>query len=444
MFLLMMENLFVILCAVLFNQFLIGLAYGWVPITLKKLQDEVSAFKLSDEAASWIVSINELGKISGPVLAPFIIDNIGRRGSTLLVMYLLSLMWPSIFYTRSIYLICVIRFTFGCAHGLFDVLSSIYIAENCSSELRVIIGSVLTIVFTAGIFFETVLATFLNYHHTAIVNETVAFCAFSTIYFCTETPYFLVMKENYREAEKNLAWLLGMRDANDCLEKIKSIEASVQEEKRKTKSLKLLLSSTANARSICIVLSMHVISMMTGSSVIAPYCSMIFSSSDMLSANHYVIMYGTCIFLSACISPLVVLKLNRRTLLIVSFSIIGLSHTCSALLLYFHNRDYKITLYPWLIFTFIALYGIVRRMFGPALYIIRTELLPLSVRAIGGSMVVITSALTGFFMAKTFFPIVAYFGLEVNFFIYASMSILLSFIIYHFLPESRGKSLDDI
>jgi len=83
-------------------------------------------------------------------------------------------------------------------------------------------------------------------------------------------------------------------------------------------------------------------------------------------------------------------------------------------------------------------------MFGPALYIVRAELLPLSVRAIGGSMAVMTSAITGFLMAKSFLPLTGYFGLEMNFLMYATISMIMALIICYFLPESRGKSFDEV
>lgn len=225
---------------------------------------------------------------------------------------------------------------------------------------------------------------------------------------------------------------------------MEKLRNNVLEEKLKQKSLKTLFSSSANVRSLFIVLSMYIITTMTGNSGIGPYSVMIFQPSKMLTSHQFTIVYAMLNFAAVCVSPFVVSKTSRRMLLIVSYSLIGICHTVTFSLFYLHNRNYEIPLYPWLVFASIASYGCVSAVTGPAIFVIRAEILPLSVRAIGSSTAVVTSAFTAFCVAKTFLPLTARFGMETNFLIYASAGILTSIFVYVIVPETRGKTLDEI
>ena len=109
-----------------------------------------------------------------------------------------------------------------------------------------------------------------------------------------------------------------------------------------------------------------------------------------------------------------------------------------------HHRNYEIPYYPWLVFASMTLYGSTFSITGPSMFVIRAEILPLSVRALGASTAVVTNGLVAFCVARMFLPLSTRFGLETNFFVYALMSLLMSATVYSIVPETRGRTLGEI
>jgi SP family facilitated glucose transporter-like MFS transporter 8 len=307
-----------------------------------------------------------------------------------------------------------------------------------------VVGCMLFIIFFAGYFSELVLATYLTYQDTILVNGVISACAYTTLYFCTETPPFLIMRKRYADAEKTLQWLRAGLGPNELKGELAKLKLNVLEEKEKRKSLKTLFTSTANAKGLCLVLGMHLIFTATGNSAINPHATLVFSPSETLTSNHFAMLYALGNFVCACVAPFVVSKINRRTLFMICFSVIALSHVSTFSLFHSRSWHHEMPCHSWLVYASVAIFGAARTMYLPAVFVLRGELLPLSIRAIGGSMATLTTAITGFSTSKMFLPIATYLGMEVNFLGYATMAVLMVFMVYFFLPETRGKSLDEI
>ena len=143
------------------------------------------------------------------------------------------------------------------------------------------------------------------------------------------------------------------------------------------------------------------------------------------------------------ISPLLRIMIRRtRTFLIFAYLTVSLFHSCTGLLFYVHNTtNIVIKYFPWVIFVALIPYGMLASLIGPAQFVLRGELLPLSVRALGGSMAIITGAATGFVILKIFFPINEYFGIEINFWFYAIMAFSQVIVLYLCLPARRSEPM---
>lgn len=426
------------------NQFVVGLGWGWAAPTIPKLLGADSPFTITPDQASWIASINEIGRISGPFISPILVDNIGRKYTLVLISIMYLMVWSTVIFARDAYILYAVRIVFGMANGINDVVGGIYTTENCTPTFRGVIGGVVQLMFFGAIFVEFILATYLSYIGTAIANTAITLSVFATLFYCTETPYFSVMKGKYEEAEKNLIWLRGNVHQREIADELDKIKQGVEEEAKKNKSIFMLLASATNLKAITIVLGIHLLGAATGGSAFIPYASQIFTSSETLTADQYVILYGVIQFLAVALSPFIIEKFGRRTLLMLAFLGFTVSNVASFVLVYFHSRNYEIMFYPWLIFLSITAYGAFNSLMAPGTYAVKGELLPLSVRAIGSSIAVVGQSLASFSVAKIFFPITNMYGMEANFLMYSIMSFLTIVFIFYTLPETRGKSLHEI
>jgi len=274
---------------------------------------------------------------------------------------------------------------------------------------------------SSGLLAEYIIATYLPYTGTTVMNTAMAALTFVAFYFSVETPYFSVTKERRKGAQQNLSWLYG-EDASQSKvdDEMRRIEKSIAEEKPKTQSLKLLLSA-ANLKVIILVVSVIMLTTATGINVARTYGSLIFSPWNSLTANEFMIMFGVATLMAVSVSPFFIEKVDRRSVIIVCCLGITVCHICSYLLMYLHNRGYEFTIYPWLIFCSVAVYGMFYQAMLPALFAINGELLPFSVRAIGCSLAITGFSVASFCNTKMFSPISENFGKELNFLIYAGV-----------------------
>lgn len=426
------------------NEFLVGMGWGWTAPTLLKLRSKDSIIPMTVFQASWVGSINELGRLCGPFISPFLIDKIGRKFTLIFVAVFLYIYWMAIIFIRDVHVLYAARIVFGITNGISDVVSTIYTTENCSPNFRGIIGGLVMVMYFAGILAEFILAAYLSYSDAALVSAAISICTLVTVFFGTETAYFLVMKGKFEKAEKNLIWLQG-GNKNYCIfNEIEKIKENVLQEKAKKESLKAWLTAKGNLKSVLIVMGLYLLSTLTGVSAMTTYASMMFPASKLLTSNEFTILYGAAKLLAVCFSLFVIEKFNRRTLLMVSFSICSFCNGSAYIFYYLYKLGSHVRLYPWLIFSSITLYSSVFALVYPALYVIRGELLPFSVKTIGGCLAVIVQSSTSFAIAKMFFPVEQYFGMEANFLFYFLMSLVTTIYIYFILPETRGKSLVDM
>lgn len=413
--------------------------------TLTKLnkKDSVIAQPSLDQI-SWLTSINEVGRIVGTIVSPLIIDNFGRKYTLVLVTVLYSVVWWSVNFAFHINTLYASRLIFGLANGIDDVVAPIYSTENCSPNFRGIIGSIVTLTFYVALFIEYIIGTYLSYTGTAIANIAMAGSVFLSLIFVTETPYFLIMKGKYEEGKKNLIWLSGNVNTTEVTDEVQRIERSVSEEKMKKRSLRLLFSSTTNVKGIIMVVSMNFLGIATGAMVFNTCSSLIFSPSETLTPNEYTIFYGAMPFVAMAISPFIIEKINRRSIVIGCCIVYTLSNICSYLLVYSQNNGFNVKYYPWLIFASISVYCIFHALSAPAGFALKGELLPLSVRAIGNSMAVIGFSISTFCTTKMFIPINENFGMQTNFLIYCIAGLVSIVFFYRVLPETKGKTLHEL
>ena len=75
---------------------------------------------------------------------------------------------------------------------------------------------------------------------------------------------------------------------------------------------------------------------------------------------------------------------------------------------------------------------------------ISAELLPPKVRSISNSIIICFAFLCGFFISKTFVDLLEGIGQDNTFFLYGGICIVGTLLTALFVPETRGKSIDEI
>lgn len=78
------------------------------------------------------------------------------------------------------------------------------------------------------------------------------------------------------------------------------------------------------------------------------------------------------------------------------------------------------------------------------LLFVTAELLPPKVRSVANSIIICFAFLCGFFIAKTFVDLLEGLGKSGTFFLYGGICIVGTLLTAIFVPETRGKSIEEI
>ncbi|XP_065221946.1 facilitated trehalose transporter Tret1-like isoform X6 [Planococcus citri] len=438
-------NQFLSLMTVAFNELSLGMAIGWLAPTLIKLKDPNGTFKATLDESSWLACLEYVGAIPGAIFTAFALDIVGRKILLSSAAFAFFLMWVINAFTTSMRVLCVTRFIFGVFAGLNDGTNSTYLAENSSPKIRGTFATVCLTLYYIGLLLEYAIASYFSYTTTAIVNAVITFMTFLSVIWIKEPVQYLLMKGKLEQAKKNFAWLQGANVNNDEIDfEFERIKQNVQSENLKKSSFKKTITARANYRSLFIVITLHALSGCTGYFPIMSYASMAFSASDILTPDQFTILFGVAQFIVVVSASFFVERFNRRRIILFSFSLTALCHATTSVLYYFNSNVHQIPYFPWLIFASITLFAGVDAALYPVIFIIRGELFPLSVRASGGCLSVVTWSATTFVTTKIFLHLSESFGIEANFILFLIFTSMTMVFVYLFLPETKNKTLIQI
>lgn len=426
-------------------ELIIGVGFGWIAPVLSQLKNSDSEFSITEEECSWIASQFYIGRAIGPLLTAISIDRVGRNPILILTACVTFLMWIVIWSTRAIIWHYITRLMFGIVVGMFETTVSIYIGENCSPEIRGTFSALLLVFFYAGELIAFILTTYLPYDNVAIINGGLGLLTLVSTLLLREPAQFLVMKGHVEKAERNYTWLRGCEgdDVKERKSEFEDIRRNVVEEKSKTSHADVFRSSMVR-KSFRIVVVIMFLMMFTGFPAVSSFVTMVFSESKDPTPNEFTILHGLIQLVGCCISSCIIDKVNRRTLLLITCVLSAVTQSATAIL-YHIKRIWDIPYFDWLLFATLTTYSSLFGMFVfPLTGALRGELLPQSAKAVGGSVGVAMSSVSGFVVARIFLPIANQYGTEMNFVLYSVISLCLFIYVYFDLPETRGKSLIEI
>lgn len=423
---------------------MIGSHVGWLAPAIVKLKKAEEGLVANNEQISWIASLSEIGRFFGPLITALFLDKIGRKSAVFLCSLSFFIVWLLMIFANSISLIYCVRFLVGITQGVNDVTCTIYVAEICTPKVRGIMSGTFPLCLNTAFIIQYILAAYGSFTFVAAVNTAIGFGTLFTSFFVKETPYYLLMKGRIVAAKRNLLWLRGKSVMDSDIKfELDKIQQNMQMEILKKRSLVTLFGSSENYKSLIIVMIFSFLLPIHGYSAIITYVSIIFQPSSVFSVNEFTIMYGIFQLAAACVSPFIIERYNRRGLLLSLLGIMGVCQICT-FILYLKQVSIDHELFSWLIFTTITAYYFIFSLTLPLVIIIRSELIPMSVRAVGVSLGIMTSSLAASISVRLFLPISDTFGIGYNFLFFFVGCILKFVFVLVVLPETRGKSLVDI
>ncbi|XP_065208870.1 uncharacterized protein LOC135837498 [Planococcus citri] len=427
------------------NAFMMGCAIGWLPVAIYFLgggEEQVAC-----SVCNLIASFNQFGKLVFAIPGGMVVDEYGRKKVTIGIAFLNFFSWLGITMWTTPSAHYIGQFALGIGQALTQEACLIIIGETASPAIRGQLSSVYQIFLSIGVILPAVLSVFCSSIDT--INEIITFASFIsllTMVIATETSNFLISKSKLNQARLHLTRIRQGYSFGKINSEFESLKKYIENEKARKSQLDwwnfLQLKSVWQPLFICILIKFFTAG--TGRNLFTTYVTSIFSSNGSIPKKFYPLIMQIIMLLINVITTFYIDVFPRRTLFIFGALFVAISNAFSALMSYFYiesNQD----IFNWLFllgnFSYLLFFnGTVQ----PINSIIRTELFPQAVKGLGGSLSIISQAISTIITFQIFNIIDEYFQLYHLYAVLTAYSVILCIIVYLYLPESRGSTLVDI
>lgn len=425
-----------------------GAVLAWTSPVLPQLEGTstifTAPFQITSEEGSWIGSLFGIGGISAPFISGLLAKRFGCK-KCIIAFALINLIFIVIvMVARDPYTIMVGRFLSGVGVGGSCVAGPMYISEISSVEHRGTMGSFFEFGIYFGVGITASVGAYLNYFNLTLVIGASIVLLMTVAVFLPESPTHLMKINNRRGAEKALGFY---RNANyDTSKDLDAIQAEVVAISKANYKWYDLFKSRATRRGLVASLGLTAFQQLTGVSALIAYTVQIFQEAD-TSFDPYtsslIIAYVELV--SAFIAVFTMELINRRSYLYISTIGVCISHICFGT--YFQCKSYGIVLplmdyIPLTCFiSFTCLYAV---GMGPVPWMMVGELYSIEAKGPAGGLVTTLTWAGISFATKTFPRLMEMLGPAFTFYLYGTCAGIFVFYILLFVPETRGKTLQQI
>lgn len=418
--------------------------YGWPSPALPILLSPDSPIPITQEEGSLVATIQEYGNIVGDILAVFIVDKIGRKNSILLSAPLFFVGWLLIAETQSLAILYIVRFSAGVTDGLIYTALPMYLGEISHPNIRGLLGSVLQVSFVFGLLVYDILGSLVSLKIATYVAATIPILQLVTFAFMPESPYYLIMKEKNKEAERSLMKLNNGK-MDDTLNEI--IESVKDDKEKETAGILEIVKTKANRKALMITFGLRFFQQFTGISAINFYIQSIFVDADLgISASMVSIIYFLLQFVMCFAVTAIIDRTGRKPLLI--FSLIGTGIADAVLAAYFfwsqgddHSDSWMKFIPVVAILCYVVIFN-VGLASTPMVFI--SELFNTRVKAVAICAADIYFSLLIVLVSTYFQRTKDSFGIHVPFISFTLFCFLGAVFVYYLVPETKGMTLEQI
>ncbi|WP_080876084.1 sugar porter family MFS transporter [Oceanobacillus timonensis] len=431
-----------------FGGILFGYDIGVMTGALPFLQSD---WNLQNDPAAigWITSSLMLGAIFGGAMAGQISDRLGRRKMILIaaIVFAIGSILAGISPHNGILFMIVSRVILGLAVGAASALVPAYMSEMAPARLRGRLSGINQTMIVSGMLLSYIVAFLLKdlpetmaWRLMLSLAAVPALILFLGVLKLPESPRFLIKNNKFEEARRVLSYIRSNKaQIEDEVTQIQ--EASKKEANQKT-SWGTLLSGKYRYLVIAGV-GVAAFQQFQGANAIFYYIPLIVENAtgnEASSALMWPIIQGVILVLGSLLFLLIADKFNRRTLLTLGGTVMGLSFMLPAILnIIIPNAN------PIMIVVFLSIYvAFYSFTWAPLTWVIVGEMFPLLIRG-RASGLASSFNWVGSFLVGLLFPIMtASMAQEAVFAIFGTICLLGVLFIRTRVVETRGRSLEEI
>ncbi|XP_025191046.1 facilitated trehalose transporter Tret1-like isoform X2 [Melanaphis sacchari] len=437
-----------------FTQFLIGCSYSFSSTLMAELREPSSTIHLTIEEESWITSITVLICPIGLLIIGILTDKFGRRKTIQIVYIPMALSWLIITFANSYTSLLIGKIILGIPFGVSTCMF-LYISEITPANLRSLYITLVTMTVGVGMMAESIMAMFFHWQTISGVMFVLSVANFLTLFMVPEPPMWLRSKGRLTEADKVDRWLdLGHVSPRVTATAAATVDADVPPAATVDNGKKTAAAPSSPYWSLflrrnvwmptAITLMFFICQQGSGVYVLLFYSMDVLRDCKVPWDANTVSLFLSIARLMGGVGFATMHRVARRKLVVVSGGCMAVSLLIVVAYMSaftgVQNPPFPMTLIiAFIMFMFFALLAIL-----PMPWILCGEVFPMEVKGVMNGLVQTCGYVMWFIICKIYPSMVSHFGVEIVWSIFAFFCILNMLFAIFIMPETKGKSLDEV
>jgi len=440
-----------------------GFLFGYDTAVISGTVDQVARqFHLNDITTGWYVGCALLGSIAGVVVAGSLSDRFGRKIVLIISAILFSVSAIGCMIAGNEVQLVIFRIIGGIGIGVASVISPLYIAEISVPSFRGRLVSMYQLAITAG-FLGAYLANYglQNYSESLLAGdvssnlydkifaseawrgmlgmESIPALIFLIVLFLIpESPRWLIVKGEEKKAAVILKKIYGETEAKNQINNVKNIISL------ETDSNWRMLFQPGFRMAMFIGVALAILGQFMGVNAVLYYGPTIFKETGLSSGDSlfYQSLVGLVNMLTTVLALIIIDKVGRKQL--VYWGVSGMVISLVTIGFYFATGD-KLNIPPvFLLIFFLAYIFSCAISICAVIFVLLSEMYPVKVRGAAMSIAGLSLWIGTYLIGQLTPLMLTKLTPAGTFWLFAVMCIPYMLIVWKLLPETTGKSLEEI
>lgn len=437
--------------------FLFGYDTAVISGTISKVTEQ---FGLNTLQSGWYVGSALIGSIAGVMFAGVLSDRLGRKKTMVLSAILFTLSGVGCAISMNLTDLVIYRMVGGLGIGIVSIVCPIYISEVSVASHRGRMVSLYQLAITVGFLGAYLMNYYLlviSYHFQSSsellvkifgteewrgmlgVEAIPALIFFLIIFLIPESPRWLITKGRDSDALKTFNIIYRDKD---------SVSFQVNETKQmlsleQGSNWKLLLQPQI-IRIVLIGAAIAILGQFMGVNAVLYYGPSIFESSGLSGGDSlfYQSLVGVVNMVTTILALLIIDKVGRKKL--VYFGVSGMILTLVAIGFYFLRGETLGISNIFLLICFLAYIFFTAISISAVIFVFLSEMYPTNIRGIAMSVAGLSLWIGTYLIGQLTPWLLENLTSAGTFFLFAVMCFPYMLIVWKLMPETAGRSLEDI
>ena len=436
-----------------------GFLFGYETVVIAATISLVkSQFGLTDFLEGWYVSCGLVGCVAGVLMASWLSDEMGRKGTSVLSGVLLTLAALACASAPAIAWLIAGRVLGGIGVGMASIVSPLYISEVAPPAYRGRLVSLFQVTITVGIVAAMTFNAGLQDHAVAmaqagtgglwellfvrqvwrgmfLLQAIPAAIFFAAALMVPESPRWLVTRLRSREALRTLAKLRGIKENAEA--ELQDIQRAIKSETKQTHEW----SQRGIRMAVRLGILLAVFSELSGITVVMYYGPTILerTGASLSASLDGDVIIGVVLALFTLLAIPLIDRLGRRKLLLSGVLGACVALACTGAMFAMGRTDGVVIV--GLLCAFVAFFAF---SIGPIKWVVISEIFPTRLRARAMGIATVALWLTDIVINQLFPVVRGNFGVQTMFFGFAAFLALQFVVMAVVLPETKGITLEQI